>query len=163
VQSWSFTDGNDVDAAKDKWLSKGKLSSLFNRTALARTEPDLHTAVPCIGKRNYRPKIVTLEPALFSQVQDLWAIANPTFRQLRERWRAALAARPRKRQHLGPAPAAATRLADWIPTSGPALTEEEKKLQSMSDKVQVNAHTTPATTDQTSLFAYKTTLFVYET
>lgn len=69
----------------EKWVMPGKLSSLYNRT-LSKDPALALEAKPLIGKKNYRPLRVLLTDDLFTQVQDLWAIHEPVFDRLRERW-----------------------------------------------------------------------------
>ena len=88
--------------------------------------PDSKEAIPLLGKRNYRPRILTLSPVTFSQLQDLYAIHDPVYDRLRKRW---------VRQTRRSVP-----MADWVqPRAGRAFTCEEKELLRMSPEIQVHA------------------------
>ena len=134
VQGWRFDDA-------DKWVYRGRYSNLDNRT-----KEDLAgdaVVKPLLGLKNYRPKIFQLvytlthtphthnthtqtqtqDAGTASQVRDLWAIREPDYDRLRDRW----VRQTRRRVSMG----------EWVPVNGRPLTEQEQKWLAMSTQAQV--------------------------
>ena len=79
--------------------------------------------MPLYYKKNHTAKWITVEPALFSQLQDIWAITDKVFDSMKDRW---------MRQTNKSLP-----MKDWKPHRGRALTSEELKMTTMTADVQV--------------------------
>lgn len=118
VQSWKFEDDG-------LWMAgTGGKSQLSTAVSTFERKKDDDLAVPVYGKRkHFEAKQVVLSSDIFSQVSDLWAIANKTYDKMRDRF---------KRQSRG----TAISIKDWAPT-GRQLTAEEEKMRQMTPNAQV--------------------------
>ena len=115
VQSWRFNQS-------DSWISPGRQSLTSNHIQVQQTY-GRGIATPLYYKKNANAKWITVQSDIFSQIQDLWAINDKSFDNMKDRW---------MRQTNMTTP-----MKDWIPQRGRPLNSEELKMKTMTAAVKV--------------------------
>ena len=119
LQAWQF---------QNDWVNGSFLrSSLAHRLSGAHELQVTCGAVELLHAKKWRPVTSVLTSGLFEQVQDIWAIHDPTYGRLKDRYARAMNRTDNK-----------VSIADWeAVATGRHLTTEEKKMKSMTADIKV--------------------------
>jgi hypothetical protein len=128
----SVMNSYDVHSALQTWLFENEWVTTSRRSSLAHRLSDENSLqltsgfVEILHAKKWRPENDILSNDQFSQVQDIWAIYNPAYDKLKDRYHRAMAKAKVK-----------VPIAEWKVNSGRFLTSEERKMKSMTADVKV--------------------------